>query len=147
MLKVNQIAQEIYNALNISELPPFWFEYVQENQDALLFRFFESDTFNNYYDQYLYKLGFRISLISSTLDKANAINQMWQVIVALSGIWTLGNYSVIQMKINNEFITPNQQTINFNMIENSVTMERDKQIYSVKIEYLLQQNQEEETNA
>ncbi|WLP85286.1 phage tail tube protein [Mycoplasma seminis] len=137
----NEVSWEIYNSLNIDYKPPYWYQIIEENTDALFFKQENPMTFSRYFNNEVIMLNFKIYLILDNLSHINQLNIFKEIYNQLTIINNLPNFEIIAKAINGLIVENNNIK---NQADNLVNFDFDTstQTYSLNFEILIKQKEQ-----
>ncbi|MHA3795760.1 hypothetical protein [Mycoplasma sp. HF14] len=132
----NVISSQIYNAISIQNKPPYWYQLLEENTDAIFFKQEKPTVFSRYLNNDVNVLSFQIYFIQDSLSHIEQLNSYKEMYQQLTQLTELKDYIIIAKALNNLIIDNNEYIAQAdNIVTNSYDL--NSQAYVINYEILI----------
>ncbi|MFV8479043.1 hypothetical protein ACNQ13_01490 [Mycoplasma sp. VS428] len=139
----NIISSQIYQALKLEYKPPYWYQIIEENTDALFFKQANPNVFSRYLNNDVIVINFDLYFIADALSHIEQLNTYKLIYEQLAELKELKDFTILAKAINNIIIDNNSYITQADNIVN-VNYDTTTQSYLISYELLIQPKQKGE---
>lgn len=136
MFSISNFAQELYDLIKktVPNLPNFWFDLVERDEEALLFRLVQNNNFKKYFNDSFIRISFLIQLNLKANKKHEQLLLIQKIAYELAKINETKSAKIVYKIVNDDYVNgKNLPFLTFNEVE----FNTNDQNYFFNIQFLL----------